>query len=90
MDSKTIIALLGSVLALIYFGGLIRVMWYERKINQLYAEFSKKTEYERNQPVAMPVINGRIEQHKIFFEPKISELERKRRFILDKLPFIRK
>lgn len=89
MDIQIFIAVFTGILVLIYFGSIARVMWYERKINQLNDELEEKIEYEKSQPVAMPVINGRIEQYKIVYEPRISELERKRRFILDKLPFIR-
>ena len=65
-------------------------MWYERKINQLHAELEEKIELEKHKPVAMTVINGRIEQYKMIYDPKIARLEKKRRFILDKLPFIRR
>lgn len=90
MDVQIITILIGVGVALLYFGSLARVMWYERKINQLNDELEEKSEHEKNQPVAMPVINGRIEKLKAVYDPKIARLERKRRFILDKLPFIRK
>lgn len=90
MDIQTIIAIGTGIFALVYFWSLVRVMCYERKINKLHAGLEEKIEHEKHEPIAMPVINGRIEQHKMVYEPRISELERKRRFILDKLPFIRR
>mgnify|MGYP000918198253 CR=1 FL=1 len=89
MDIQTITTIVGIIIASLYFGGLARVMWYEKKINQLHAELEEKIEYERSQPQSMVSINGRIDRWKMIYEPKISELERKRRFILDKLPFVR-
>lgn len=90
MDIQIIIVVGTGILVLVYFGSLARVMWYERKINQLNDELEEKSEHEKNQPIAMPVINGRIEKLKAMYDPKIARLERKRRFILDKLPFIRR
>lgn len=97
MDAQTItiiveviVAIVGVIIVPLYFGSLFRVMWYERKINQLNDELEEKIKYEKSQPVAMSVINGRIEKFKAMYEPKIARLERKRRFILDKLPFIKR
>lgn len=90
MDTQTIATIVGVIIGSLYFGSLARVMWYERKINQLHAELEEKIELEKHKPVAMTVINGRIEQYKMIYDPKIARLEKKRRFILDKLPFIRR
>jgi hypothetical protein len=77
--------LLGNVFYGIIIGGfvwyiisLVRAWLYEKEINK-----------EKDQPVAMPIIEGAIKKLKKDYEPKIKELERKRQFILDKLPFIK-
>lgn len=68
---------------------LFRVQSYERKINKLYHELEIKIKQEKDKPVVMPVIEGRIKNLKEGYEPKIKTLERNRQFILDKLPFIK-
>ena len=89
MDIKTIITVIGGVIGFIYIGSLVRVMWYERKINKLNDELSEKIEYERRRPQSMVTIDGRINHLKTVYNPQIADLERKRRFILEKLPFIK-
>ncbi len=90
MDVQAITIIVGIIIALLYFCSLVRVMWYERKINKLHSELEEKMDYERSQPQSVISINGRIDRWKMIYEPKISESERKRRFILEKLPFIKK
>ena len=68
---------------------LFRIKSYERKINELYSELEVKTEQEKDKLASMPAIERRIKNLKEDYELKIKELERKRKFILDKLPFIK-
>jgi len=68
---------------------LFRIKNYERKINKLHSELEVKIEQEKDKPVSTPVIEGRIKNLKENYEPRIKELERNKKFILDKLPFIK-
>lgn len=90
MDIEIITKLIGTGAVLFCFGSLACVKWYERKIEQLHAELEKKIEYEKSQPVSMQRIDGKIERIKDMYKPKIARLKRKRQYILDKLPFIRR
>ena len=87
--TKISISVSGIIIA-VYVLSLIKVMCYERKINNLYKELENKIQKEKERAVAMPFIEGAIKNLKEEYEPKIKELERKRRFILQKLPFIKK
>jgi len=86
----------GSILYILLIGGflwfvisLFRVWNYERKINKLYSELEVQIEEEKNRLVSMPIIEGRIKKLKEDYKPRIKGLERKRQFILEKLPFIK-
>ncbi len=68
---------------------LFRVRNYERKINKLYNELEAKINKEKERQASMPFIEGAIKKLKEEYEPKIKELEKERKFILDKLPFIK-
>lgn len=89
MDIKTIITVIGGVIGFIYIGSLVRVMWYERKINKLNDDLGEKIEYERRQPQSMVTIDGRINHLKTVYDPKKQITDLERRFILEKLPFIK-
>ena len=86
----------GSILYVLLIGGFIwfvlslfRVWNYERKINKLYDELEDKTEKEKDRLASMPAIERRIKNLKENYGVKIKKLERERRYILDKLPFIK-
>ncbi len=44
---------------------------------------------EKKRRTSMEIINLRIKHLKEEYKPKIEELERERKFLLDKLPFIK-
>jgi outer membrane murein-binding lipoprotein Lpp len=90
MDVQTIATIGGIIIAVLYFAGLFRVMWYERKINQLHDELESENARTESLPESMQFINGKIQRNREVYEPKITKLERKRRFVLEKLPFIKK
>lgn len=76
----------------ICFGALIRVMAKERKIKKLTIEMGEKIQQEKQsgRHVLQPFLEGAIKKMKKNYESKIEELERDRRYILDKLPFLKK
>ena len=81
-----------SLSAIIVGINLLRVTCIERRIkkldNQMRSEISSKRASERGIPQAL--IDGQIKKIEVKFNEQIVRLERDRRFILDKLPFIRK
>lgn len=80
----------GIAIAAIYVGGLIRVVFYERRINKLHSELNEKIEKEKQRLANMPTIIGRIDRLEDDYGVQIEDLGRKRRFLLDKLPFLKK
>ena len=63
---------------------------YEKQINKLYKEKEEKIEKERRSTKLTAHIEGAIKNIKEEYNPKIEELERKRRFLSDKIPFLKK
>lgn len=68
---------------------LFQVRSYERKINELHKELEAKIDNEKERLASLSIIEDRIKIIKEEYNPRIKELERNRRFILGKLPFIR-
>ena len=89
MISK-ILFYVGIAIVAIYLGGLIRVVFYERRINKLHSELNEKIEKEKQRCVVLSDITAGINKLKDNYSVQIDDLERKRRFILDKLPFLKK
>lgn len=88
---KQIIFWFGIIIAAVYIINIIRVMMYERKINKLNKDKQKEIEnIKKRSGIDIHFLQGTIKQIEEKYFPKIEELERKRRFILDKLPFIKK
>lgn len=87
LGSLTYTLLIGGILWFII--NLFCVRCYEIKINKLYQELKIKIDQEKNRLASMQAIERRIENLKESYESKIEELERNRKFILDKLPFIK-
>lgn len=67
---------------------LVRLKYYERRIDQTYEELENKRAQEKERKVAMPTIEKSISHLEEDYQPKIEKLERKRKFILDKVPFV--
>jgi len=81
--------IIGGVISGIYIISLIRVMIYEKRINKLKAQKQDAINKIRNRSgVDMFFVNATIKNINEEDNPKIEKLERKRRFILDKIPFI--
>jgi len=65
-------------------------MFYERKINKLEEQKQDEINKIRNRSgVGMSFIEATIKRINEEYSPKIEKLKRKRRFILEKLPFIK-
>lgn len=68
---------------------LFRIKSYERKIHELYRELEVKIEDLKHKNITQNQADGWKKKFNEEYDIKIKELERKRRFILDKLPFIK-
>lgn len=87
---KILLGFTGLIISILVCYALTRVVIYEGKINYLYRV--KKGEIEKTKkepPRAKPYIDGDIKNIEEKYNPQIEELERKRRYILEKLPFIK-
>lgn len=73
-----------------YLISLLRVGILERKIIRLKRELNSRIEEEKKRCAPMAFINGRIKKIKEVYQVKINEVETKRKFILEKIPFINK
>jgi len=86
---KYLLAGLGLIGVIIYIVSLVRIFWYESKINKAYQR--KKEDFPKF--IGSPLdpyyaeVKRKIENEN---ESEIAELERKRRFILEKLPFLKR
>ncbi|MEA1936974.1 MAG: hypothetical protein U9N04_02575 [Patescibacteria group bacterium] len=93
-----LITILGTVfsgISIILFCVVLKIIFvdlpkYEKQINKLYKEKEEKIKKERRSTKLTMHIEGAIENIEKEYNPKIKELERKRRFLLDKIPFLRK
>jgi len=68
---------------------LFCVWRYERKINGLHNELNNRIREEKDRLTSMSIIEARIKKLHEEYGPEIEELERRRRFILEKLPFVK-
>jgi len=81
---------IGVFIVGVYIVSLGRVWWYERDIDKLYSKMKKEINNAKKMGMPMSYIDGKIKNIKEEYDTKIEELERKRRFILEKLTFRKK
>jgi len=81
------ITVLVTLVAIIIF---IKISRIEKQINKLYKKKEGKIEKENKSTKTTEHIEGAIKNIKEEYKPRIEELERKRRFLLDKVPFLKK
>ena len=84
--STAIFPLMLIALAFIF----LKSIKYEKQINKLYREKEEKIEKERKRPISKGFFEGFVKNIEKEYQYKIKELERKRRFLLDKIPFLKK
>ena len=75
------------ILFVFYCMGIIKLIFIEREINKLYKTKKIKGEEAANNPAGMleSVAKGRKKEAMKEYEEKIEELERKRKFLVEKL-----
>lgn len=76
--------------AIAYTVGLVRITLYERQINKLHETAKHETASWKGRGVATAIIEAHAKSIHDKYQAQIDELERKRRFILEKLPLFRK
>jgi hypothetical protein len=89
------VAIFGGILFVSYIVGFIRVILFERKINSLHEQRDKEVEtLEASKPPldqsGRQQVDMRISLVIEGYSKQIETVERKRRFLLDKLPFIKR
>ncbi|MFC1629778.1 hypothetical protein ACFL11_00940 [Patescibacteria group bacterium] len=91
VNCTEILKIIGIVAGIMYAGSLLRVWCYEREINELYNKQNDEIDImEKRTGMSTDFLNRSIKNIKGKHKHKIEELERKSRFILDKLPFIKR
>ncbi len=85
-----ILFIFGFIIFAIFIGSITRVILIERKINKLYKEKEFRINQEKNRGGLTSVFERKINKIEQEFQFQIEKLERKRRFILEKLPFIKR
>jgi len=82
-----VIDFVGAIVIIYVVVNFFRVLILETKINKLEDEKINKITEIRNQPITLNQVKGQSEKKDRDFEEKIQPLKRKRKFILEKLPF---
>lgn len=85
-----LIAWVGGLIIIWYVVGLARVFWYEWKINKIHDLLEKSPKEIKKEGISTVGINARMANLEREWLPKLKRMERKRKFILDKLPFIKR
>ena len=79
------------ILSSIYFGYLFfRIHVAERKLLSLYQKRDEEIITIESEPLPMGIIDGQIRTRELEYQGKISSLERRRKFDLEKIPFLKK
>ncbi|TXH07375.1 MAG: hypothetical protein E6Q06_03225 [Candidatus Moraniibacteriota bacterium] len=86
MELLTKVSILGF--ALVWSCAFLVMLCYRRKEERLYQDWNVEKDKVRGQTIAMPVIEGQIRVLDAKYEPLIQEIERKKKFIKDILPFM--
>lgn len=68
---------------------LVRIYFAEKEIFGLYEKRDEAIREIENQPISLRVMDGQIRQEELFYQGKISAIKRKRRYDLDKIPFLK-
>lgn len=82
--------ILVAIFTVLYWVNFARIYFLEREINRLYEERDKKVKEIRTAPIATNVIEGKTRMALRNYNEQIEPLERKRKFIIEKLPFLKK
>ncbi|TSC75114.1 MAG: hypothetical protein G01um101430_615 [Parcubacteria group bacterium Gr01-1014_30] len=86
----TVVGIVGVSTILWYIVGLARVIFYERNINKTHDFLERSRKEIKKEGLSVDGINARMSELEREWLPKLEKMKRKRRFILDKLPFIRR
>ena len=81
---------MGLIFGIFYImSSLLRVMLYEIKIEKIEIKKHGEIEKIKKQPIAMPYIEGQTKVVIAKYESISSQLIRRRKFILERLPFFK-
>ena len=68
----------------------IVVSLYNYREEKIYNEWKKEADKIKSRPIPVPLINGQLKNLEEKYQPKLSVLERKRQFVRDIMPLIKK
>lgn len=78
-----------SVALILYLYSMAYLLYYERKLNKLYENLETSVSKAKERGETRDFSEGEVAKARETARPQIEELERKRRFLLDKMPFIK-
>ena len=81
---------LAVVFTILYWVNFVRIYFLEMKINKFYAERDNKVKEIRKSTGLTTTIEGQSNMVIRNYNEQIEPLERKRRFIIEKLPFLKR
>jgi len=86
-----VIKIIGSVIFLVYVLGLVRIVYIEHNIKLLQEKRDKEIGSLKGQGrgITAQILQRQEEKIKLEYNLKIEKLERDRRYILGKLPFVK-
>ena len=85
---EDILYAIGIIISGFFIYYFLKLFWYEHRINEEYKDMQQEIDLEKAHDGQ--AIQEKVKAIKDRYTPVIEELERKRRFILEKLPFIKK
>lgn len=68
----------------------IIMAYYRFAEERIYKDWKNKSEKVKSQTIEMPFIKGQLKILQEKFQPKIDDLNRKKQFLKDIMPFIKK
>lgn len=80
----------GVVLAILIAVSYLKAWLLERQIEELYKKRDEELKLESGRPVAMEIMRRRMNAVSQKYRGQMNPLIRQRRYILEKLPFLRK
>lgn len=91
-SAKKVLIEVGFVLIVFFVAvcvfNYMRVLFIEKKIKEKHRNLKQAIKKEESRLASMGIINSRIEHLKDTAKPEIEELDRKKKFIIEKTPLV--
>jgi hypothetical protein len=88
--SINLLLAVGDIFSIVVIGGLLLLVYYGHKRDQLYEMIEIKKKQIESKPIPYPFIEGQIKQMKEEIRPELERVERRRQEVLDFMPLFKK